>query len=97
MVPRSGSRPPGAWLDTLADQRSDGTEATDEEAPRTVHGPLGDARSLPPEIGSDSGQRWGYVPTDQRRARRAFWILFGVILAINALVALTILILRAAS
>jgi len=61
-------------------------------------GPLGEARSLPPGIGSDSADsRWGYIPTDQRRARRAFWILFGVILAINALVALTILILRAAS
>ncbi len=61
-------------------------------------GPLGDARSLPPGIGPDpAGQRWGYVPTDQRRARRALWILFGVILAINALVALTIVVLRAAS
>lgn len=58
-------------------------------------GPLGPAKRLPPGIGpDDQGLRLGYVPTDQRRAQRVFWIAFGVILAINVLFFLTVLVVR---
>ena len=62
-----------------------------------IVGPLGPVRSISPGPDDDSSTVWrgGYVPTDQRRARRAFWILFGAILAINIVLFLTILIVRA--
>jgi hypothetical protein len=60
-----------------------------------LFGPLGPLESLPSEPGAKSqGWRLGYRPTDQRRALRGFWILFGCVLAINVLLALTILLVR---
>ncbi len=60
-------------------------------------GPLGPARDLSPGAGPESqGWRRGYVPADQRRAQRVFWIFLGVIVAVNVLVLLAILIFRSA-
>ena len=61
-----------------------------------IVGPLGPARAISPGPGDHSSTLWrrGYVPTDQRRAKRAFWIFFGAIVAINVVLFLTILIVR---
>jgi hypothetical protein len=60
-----------------------------------LFGPLGGPERLSPGVAPESqGWRWGYQPTDQRRALRGFWILFGSIVAINVLVGLSILLVR---
>ena len=58
-----------------------------------VLGPLGASQQLPSGSGpDDQGLRYGYVPTDQPRARRVFWLCFGAILAVNVVIWLTVLI-----
>jgi len=56
-----------------------------------VMGPLGPLQRLPASPGNEGEAEWGYVPVDQVRARRVFWIGFGVVLALNALLFLVIL------
>ena len=64
----------------------------------SLFGPLGPVRDLSPGLGPEfRGWRRGYVPTDQRRAVRVFWMLLGAIVAVNVLVLLAILAFRAAS
>lgn len=62
-----------------------------------LFGPLGPLERLSSEPGPESqGWRVGYRPTDQRRALRGFWVLFGCIVASFVLVAAIILLVRAA-
>ena len=64
-----------------------------------IFGPLGSFKRLPPGITShplEDRWRWGYEPTDQRRAIRAFWVFFGAIVAINVVLVLVIVSVRAA-
>jgi hypothetical protein len=60
-----------------------------------VLGPLGASQQLEPGLGpDDQGVRYGYVPTDQPRARRVFWWCFGAIVALNAVIWITVLVFR---
>lgn len=57
-----------------------------------IIGPVGPLQRLPPGPGDDPGEvSWGYVPQDQERAKRVFWIGFGAVLALNAVIMLVIL------
>jgi hypothetical protein len=58
-------------------------------------GPLGRFQRLRPGPGPQrQGARWGYVPIDQRRALRMFWVFFLGVLAVIVLSTLTISVVR---